>query len=91
VSDVSTVDQECKNQAIWKHFNEIIGTYKPSSSSINPSAPQFPQSNLQILSIPILEEEVKSPILDLHPEKALGPDGFAGLFYRLALDIIKMT
>jgi hypothetical protein len=89
VNDVTTVDQERKKEAIWKHFNDLIGTYKPSSSSINLSILQFPVIDMQSLSNPILESEVRETILELHPEKAPGPDGFTGLFYRLGWDTIK--
>jgi hypothetical protein len=92
VGDVTTIDQESKKQALWEHFSDLIGTYKPCLSSINLSALQFPQHELkamQALSCPILEEEVRTAILELHPKKAPGPDGFTGLFYRVAWDIIK--
>jgi hypothetical protein len=44
---------------------------------------------MQALSCPIFEEEVRIAILELNPEKAPRPDGFTGLFYRVAWDIIK--
>jgi hypothetical protein len=89
VGDVTTVDQEMKKQAIWQHFNNLIGTYQPSFNSINLAALQFPEINLQSLSSPILEDEVKAAVMEMHPEKAPVPDGFTGLFYRVAWDIIK--
>jgi hypothetical protein len=88
VGDSTTVDQECKKQAIWKHFNDIFGTYKPCVSSINFSSLPFPEVQLESLSAPILAEEVRAAVLEMHPEKAPGPDGFTGLFYRVAWDII---
>jgi hypothetical protein len=89
VGDVTTVDQEMKKQAIWQHFNNLIGTYQPNINSINLAALQFPEINLQSLSSPILEDEVKAAVMETHPEKAPGPDGFTGLFYRVMWDIIK--
>ncbi|KAM0867127.1 hypothetical protein ACQ4PT_042196 [Festuca glaucescens] len=89
IGDSATVDQELKKKAIWDHFKELIGTYRQSSSSINLSALNFPEVQLQSLSAPILADEVKAVILELHPEKAPGPDGFTGMFYRLAWDIIQ--
>jgi mannosylglycoprotein endo-beta-mannosidase len=88
VGDSTTVDQECKKQAIWKHFNDIFGTYKPCVSSINFSSLPFPEVQLESLSAPILADEVRAAVLEMHPEKAPGPDGFTGLFYRVAWDII---
>jgi mannosylglycoprotein endo-beta-mannosidase len=66
--DVTTFDQESKKQVLWEHFSDLIGTYKPCPSSINLSALQFPQHELQAmqaLSCPILEEEVRTAILEL--------------------------
>jgi hypothetical protein len=48
----------------------------------------FLEVQLETLSAPILAEEVRVAILEIHPKKAPGPDGFTGLFYRVAWDII---
>jgi hypothetical protein len=48
----------------------------------------FHKVQLETLSAPILAEEVRATVLEMHPEKARGPDGFTGLFYRVAWDII---
>ena len=87
--DTTSVDQSCKVQAFWNHFNDLIGTYKPCTSSINLSSLNFPSVQLNTLAVPISTDEVKATIFYLHPEKAPGPDGFTGLFYRLACDTIK--
>ena len=41
------------------------------------------------LESPISEEEVKKAIWTLHPDKALGPDGFPICFYRIFWHLIK--
>ena len=41
------------------------------------------------LESPITEEEIKKAIWTLHPDKALGPDGFPIRFYRLFWSLIK--
>ena len=89
VNNVTTTDQACKVKAFWDHFSNLIGTYKPCSASINLHVLQFPGVELGTLSSPISSEEVKAAIFDLHPEKAPGPDGFTGLFFRLAWDTIQ--
>jgi hypothetical protein len=35
------------------------------------------------------EEEIWASIKDMPPDRAPGPDGFTGLFYRVAWDSIK--
>ena len=47
-----------------------------------------PEESLQ-LEFPISEEEVKKAIWSLHPDKALGPDGFPIRFYRTFWSLIK--
>jgi len=44
---------------------------------------------LSFLSDPFTEKEVRDAIFDIHPEKAPGPDGFTGLFFRSCWDLIK--
>ena len=48
----------------------------------------IPEEKLRLES-PILEEEVKKSIWSLHPDKALGPDGFPICFYRTFWSLIK--
>ena len=84
-----SVDQARKVHEFWTHFNALLGTYKPRKTSINLDHLEFPPVDLSTLDNIITEEEVKAVILEMHPEKAPGPDGFTGLFYRLAWEIIK--
>ena len=81
VNGTTTIDHSSKVKAFWEHFSKIIGSYKPHASSLNLHTLDFNQVNLSPLDEPVSEDEV---ILELHPEKAPGPDGYTGLFYRLA-------
>jgi hypothetical protein len=49
----------------------------------------LPQLMNYHLDVPFSEEEVKAAINDLPVEKALGPDGFTGVFYKSSWDVIK--
>jgi hypothetical protein len=42
------------------------------------------------LDVPFTEQEVWETILNLHFDKALGPDGFIGRFYKACWNIIKV-
>ena len=85
----TTVDQARKVQEFWSHFNALFGSYKPRAQSINLECLDFPTADLLDLDRAISKEEVRAVIQELHPEKAPGPDGFTGLFYRLAWNTIR--
>jgi hypothetical protein len=74
---------------LHQFFDNLIGTKQPRSCSLNFANLNLPTADLAELEAPILEEEVKAAVFDLHPEKAPGPDGFTCLFYRRCWNIIK--
>lgn len=49
-----------------------------------------PEENDSLMMIP-LEEEIKHCIFALHPLKALGPDGFPGIFFHHYWNICEMS
>jgi hypothetical protein len=56
---------------------------------MNMAALGLPSLDLQGLEMLFTEVEVAAVIRDLPPDKAPGPDGFTGLFYKVAWPIIK--
>ena len=80
--DGPTSDQKEKEQIGWNHFNNLLGSYHPRECTLNIASLDFSTCNLEVLDDPISVEEVKKAIFEMHPEKAPGPDGFTGLFYR---------
>ena len=87
-SDGPTTVQHEKEEIVWNHFNELLGSYHQRDSTLNLSQLNFTTCDLSLLDEPISNAEVKKAILEMHPEKAPGPDGFTGLFYRHCWDII---
>ena len=51
--------------------------------------PQLPRLDLQALAEPFSEAEVTRIVLESPPNRAPGPDGFTGRFYRAAWAVIK--
>jgi len=49
----------------------------------------FTDDQNRILTFWASEEEVKSALFLMHPEKALGPDGMTALFFQKSWSIIK--
>jgi len=50
---------------------------------------QLPRSDLQHLEAEFTEVEVKAVVQDIASEKAPGPDGFIGVFYKTSWEVIK--
>lgn len=47
------------------------------------------QHDLQELEKDITEEEIHKAVMELHPEKAPGPDGYTWAFFKVYWDIIR--
>ena len=75
--------------ALFDYFNSIIGTNFERSRNINLAAIGVPAMELSALEALFTEEEVRSVIVELPSDKAPGPDGFTGLFYKKTWEIIK--
>jgi exonuclease III len=79
-----------KAGAIFEFYNQLIGTGTQRDSTINLDELGLSQLDLADLDVPITEEEVWNTIKHLPPDKAPGPDGFTGRFYKNCWGIIKM-
>jgi hypothetical protein len=83
-NDAVLVDESKKAKSIFTHFDEILGNYEPRTARLDFEALLLPSLNLHGLDHCFSEDEVWAAIRDLPREKALGPDGFTGLFYQTA-------
>jgi hypothetical protein len=81
--------QEEKQSAFQQHFQSVLGSRIPRLATLNWEELSLPQLVNHHLDAPFSEEEVKAAIDDLPAEKAPGPDGFTGVFYRSSWDVIK--
>ena len=61
----------------------------PRGRAINWEQLGYSPHNLDDLDTPFTEEELLNTIRELPPEKASGPDGFIGVFYKKCWEIIK--
>jgi hypothetical protein len=76
VSDAAMAD------TLFDYFNSIIGANFERSRNINLAAIGVPDMELSALEALFTVEEVRSVIVELPSDKAPGPDGFTGLFYK---------
>ena len=88
--DGNTVfSQEEKEQAVWDFYNGLLGTHAPRTTAIEMSALGLPSHDLSSLDLPFTEEEVWAALKTLPSDKAPGPDGFTGHFYKEYWLVIK--
>ncbi|CAN6230203.1 unnamed protein product [Urochloa humidicola] len=78
-----------KATALSTHFTSIFGEHRARQAAINWDQLNIQQHELSSLDAPFTEEEIKTAIFESPSEKAPGPDGYIGLFYKLCWSIIK--
>lgn len=77
-----TSDHEEKAKLLLTHFKNIMRTPFSSSCQLNWNVINLPAKDLGHLESNFTMEELKEVVDNLHSEKAPGPDGFTGLFYK---------
>jgi hypothetical protein len=81
--------QKEKEDLVFSHFHDHVGKNVPISCLLNLSELDWQPRDLGHLDLPFSEEELKKLIMEIHKEKAPGPDGFIGLFFSHCWQIIK--
>jgi hypothetical protein len=82
-------DHIAKEEIVSNHFQTIMGTRVARSNDFNWEELNFATTDLHSLGDPFTEEEVKCAIDQMPSDKALGPDGFTGMFFKRCWGIIK--
>jgi hypothetical protein len=83
------VSQEDKMKVAVEYFSKAVGSRVQRTRRIDWEAIGYSEHNLEDLDIPFTEKEVIDIIKEIPAEKAPGPDGYIGLFYKKCWDIIK--
>jgi mannosylglycoprotein endo-beta-mannosidase len=78
-----------KEQVIHNHFQKVMHKSDDREVDFNWDALHFEEQNLTNLGDPFSEEEVRNAINQMPCDKAPGPDGFTGLFFRKCWHTIK--
>jgi hypothetical protein len=89
VEDRIVVDQEEKKKSVWNFYNNLLGAAASREFTLNLGAFHRPASNLEVLDRGFSEEEVWNTIKSIPSDKAPGPDGFTGRFYKCAWTVVK--
>lgn len=85
----AVTDHKLKEEILLNHFKSLMGTRDSGRLTINWAQLQHPTADLQHLELPFTEDEIKGAVFDLHDEKAPGPDGFIGKFFKRFWSLIK--
>jgi hypothetical protein len=79
-----------KAEVFWDFYMNLIGSEVQRNQSINLDALGVQQHDLQALEL-LITEEILNTIKRLPLDKAPGPDGFTGHFYKCCWPIIKVV
>jgi hypothetical protein len=82
-------DHGSKEVVVKNHFESVMKKGDPMALDLNWEAIHFEETNLDSLGDPFSEKEVRNAIHQLPCDKAPGPDGFTGIFYKTCWNTIK--
>ena len=80
---------EQKHEALNDFYTNLLGVAKHREFTLNLGSCHRDMGDLGVLDLPISEDEVRSAVFCLPSDRALGPDGFTGRFYKSCWHIIK--
>ena len=81
--------EEAKSMAVYDYYNAIFGSRFRRLHTIDLERLDLPRLDLSELAAEFTIEEICRAVIDTPPDRAPGPDGFTGRFYRAARSIIK--
>jgi hypothetical protein len=81
--------QEDKLHDAHHHFTEVIGRRGTRQCVVRWGNLGYSPFELSDLDSTINVDEIKNVVMGMHSEKAPGPDGFIGIFYKCCFELIK--
>jgi hypothetical protein len=90
VQGTEVVSDEAMADALYDHFSAILGTTFERSWRLDLSQLGVPTQALAALEDLFTENEIWEVIKEMPNDKAPGPDGMTGLFYKCCWEIIKL-
>jgi len=88
-NDQVLTSHEEKASEIFSFYETLLGSCEQRENSINLDNLELSHHNISDLELPFSEEEVWNTIKHLPSDKAPGPDGYTGRFYKMCWNIIK--
>lgn len=84
-----SIKHEDKAELVQSHFTYTMGPPGPRDLDFYWPALSLQSSDLSHLDTPFTEEEVLAAINNIPPDKAPGPDGYTGAFFRACWTTVK--
>ena len=78
-----------KENILYQHFAQILGSTVQRTCTLDWDRLHLSQVHDPSLDLPFTENEIKNTIREMPGEKAPGPDGFTGTFYKVCWHIIQ--
>lgn len=85
---IATAHQD-KAEILYNYYSTLFTSTQLRTASVNWDLLEIQSHDLHQLDNQLSEEEIKRAVFEAPNEKALGPDGFTGLFYKKAWEIIR--
>lgn len=82
-------DHEAKEEIIFQYFSNVLGTIMERSCTFDWSRLDLPKINDPEMDARFTMAELSYTIKELPPEKAPGPNGLTGSFYKQCWSTIK--
>jgi hypothetical protein len=89
VNDRVVTSPEDKLRAALDFYDALIGSAEQRDFTLDFLSLGVQQHDLSELEVPFTEEEVWATIREIPLDKAPGPDGFTGRFYKVCWNSIK--
>jgi hypothetical protein len=79
-----------KARAVHDFYSKLVGRPGTRTKALNWHELGYAPHDLEDLDAPFTEEEISSVIKGMPSEKAPGPDGFIGIFFKKCWSFIKL-
>jgi hypothetical protein len=89
VHRIDVVDEPQIAQCFFDHYIGLLGTPFSRTRQLDLNLIGLPSCDLSHIENIFSEEEVRKVVIELPNDKAPGPDGFTGQFYKVAWEVIK--
>jgi hypothetical protein len=89
VGGVFVTDHDEMEKALHDHFSRVFGATVQLNEDIDLQELGIIDHDLSVLDQPVSKEEVWAAIRELPSDRAPGPDGFTGAFYKTSWPIVK--
>jgi hypothetical protein len=85
------ITPQAKSTALQEFYSRQFGTPSPRHHTVNWETLQLQRHDLSNLDREVTEQEIHAAVMQTSSEKAPGPDGFIGSFYKECWNIIKLN